>query len=85
MYDLLVTTERTKFRPIRYHDLALSDTDVKIFQTYEVYSAHPAIVFFRRVQGFLQDDRGYHLEGLTQTDVAVSEPLAFFLAARDHL
>ena len=41
-------------------------------------------MFFRLVQGFLQNDRGYNLESLTQTDVSVSEPLAFFLAARDH-
>ena len=51
-------TTHSKFRPIKYHEMELSNTDVEIFQTYECYAAHPATMFFRRVQGFLQNDRG---------------------------
>ena len=57
-HDLFMLTTHSKFRPIKYHEMELSNTDVKIFQTYECYAAHPATMFFRRVQGFLQNDRG---------------------------
>ena len=63
----------------------LSEYEKHLLQPFPTFIHHPLVTFYRKLQGYLEDDREDLVDHLaTRTEIQIDDSLAFFYVARNH-